>query len=172
MGLCCVSALSYRGCAEGQQESVQKYSIPAPHWKLVCLCYHTWESCSSRREQGSPKALQSPRVPPMVVAAGYIWSPAAGVFIREERKEKENRNISQKSVSIYFSQVQGSIVMGKVFEAIHPAFPPSRTREHVWDALNQRQSKLFCLLPGQFETLSFPKKHLSCACKSFGSTPQ
>lgn len=82
-------------------------------WKLVCLCYHTWESCSSQREQGSPKALQSPRVPPTVVAAGYIWSSAAGVFIREERKEKENRNISQKSVSIYFFTGTGKHSDGK-----------------------------------------------------------
>lgn len=35
MGLCCVSALIYRGRVNGHQERVQKYSMPVPPLEAV-----------------------------------------------------------------------------------------------------------------------------------------
>lgn len=86
MDLCRASALSYRGCVNGQQGSVQKkYPSFAPHSEAgASLPPHA----GVLLQPEGPGLSQSPCVLPKLVAAGHAWSSAAGVFTGRGRNRK------------------------------------------------------------------------------------
>lgn len=81
-------------------------------WKLVCLCHHTLkEGSSSARGQAPPKALLSPDVLPKLILGAQLLESSL-------RVGEKKRDFSMNRFSLCFSQLQGSTLEGRVFQAL------------------------------------------------------